>query len=154
MRKIFSLLGILCLALLSFTPLILPWVYDNPQPIAPLLDGVFPSADPNNIGSYSMVSAFPNLTFNDVSVIVSAPSNDPSHPTAGQLFVGTAGGMIYSLPNSSSATIGQRNTVLNFTAEVYTRGEAIAPTHPRDSWDTYLDGGLCIHALHREGKWL
>ncbi|MEL6675239.1 MAG: LamG-like jellyroll fold domain-containing protein [Bacteroidota bacterium] len=150
-RSLSRLFGFLLLAgigcLLSFAPS----AFNNPVAITPYLGGSFPDEDPSSLsGQYKMEIAFPNLTFNDVSAIASPANPDPGHATENMLFVGTVGGTIYAFDNQANVQTSQVITVLNHTTKVFARGENLAPTHPRDTWNHFLDGGLLNMVFHPE----
>ena len=80
-------------------------------PVAPFLDGVFPTRTPSGPGSsdWTIVPAFPNLELSDTLVI-------SSNPTVDRLYVGSRNGLIVSFENQPSA--GATETFLDLRDRV------------------------------------
>ena len=86
---------------------------DTPSPVAPYFGGVFPSSAPGDPSGWSVVNAFPNLTFTDPMMIKEIPGQN-------QFLVVGKNGQIWRFPKSSSATMAQRVQVLDLTAPTQT----------------------------------
>lgn len=104
-----------CLLLLSLVAACSP---DSDQgakgsavPVAPFLDGVFPTSTPSGPGSsdWTIVPAFPNLELTDTLVI-------SSNPTDNRLYVGSRNGLIVSFDNQPTA--GATETFLDLRDRV------------------------------------
>lgn len=80
-------------------------------PVAPFLDGVFPTRTPSGPGSsdWTIVPAFPNLELTDTLVISSNPDNN-------RIYVGSRNGLIVSFDNQPSA--GATETFLDLRDRV------------------------------------
>jgi uncharacterized repeat protein (TIGR03806 family) len=86
---------------------------DAPVAIGPFLNGVFPSRTPGPTGTWSMVEAFPNLTFVDPVRMVKDPVS------AAHMYVVCRNGEIWRVPFSSSATNAQKVRFLDRRANTW-----------------------------------
>ena len=70
--KLYSVLsGIIFFSFLTLSP----FGIDNPTPIEPFLNNVFPQESPS-FGNWKVVNAFPNLTFIDPIAMEEIPDED------------------------------------------------------------------------------
>ena len=86
---------------------------DAPVPVAPYFGGVFPSSAPGDPSGWSVVNAFPNLTFTDPMMLKEIPGQN-------QFLVVGKNGEIWRFPKSATATMAQRVQVLDLTAATQT----------------------------------
>jgi chitodextrinase/glucose/arabinose dehydrogenase len=86
---------------------------DTPVPVAPYFGGKFPSTAPGDPSGWTVVNAFPNLTFTDPMMLREIPGQS-------QFLVVGKNGEIWRFPKSASATMAQRVQVLDLTAPTQT----------------------------------
>ena len=89
-----------------------------PDPISPYLNGTFPDATPgSNLDddNWSVVPAFPNLTFTDPVSLIQTPEQDG-------FFIAGKRGHIWKI--SDDTTTAAKKTLLNIQHKVHTDGDA------------------------------
>jgi uncharacterized repeat protein (TIGR03806 family) len=121
---------VICGCSLLFFPPVCPaqtYGLDSREPIGAFLDGIMPAQPPGQVssGGWTTVSAFPNLTFPNPTVLL-------PEPRANHLFVGCREGYIYFFANDPAAT----NKTLFLDIHLRTQG--------------YDDCGLLGMAFHPE----
>lgn len=114
---------------------------DNPEAIQPFLNGNLPSTTPASATNWNDVVAFPNITFNDVTVFAAEPGSD-------RLYVGQRDGLIHyftndSLTNSKTIFLDLRSQVAE-TEESGLLGLAFHPEINQDSNYVYVYYGARI----------
>ena len=99
---------------------------DQPTPVAPYLDSIFPDASPSGTSqNWTVENAFPHLTFIDPVALVEIP-------TENSYYVASKVGVIWKISNDSSSTV--KDNVLDISAIV----------------DTDYDAGLLNAIIHPE----
>ncbi len=106
----------LCLGLLFLSFIIMPSQYgiENPSPIDPFLNNVFPEKSPSH-GFWKAENAFPNLTFTDPIAMVEIPEKN-------YYYVAGKPGLIWLIENDENTTVKQ--IALDIQSKVITSGDA------------------------------
>ena len=90
----------------------------SPQPIGPYLNGIFPSSTPGlgaGSGNWTLVNAYPNLTFDDPLSLVQIPDQSG-------FYVCGKPGFIWKI--DSDSTTSTKSVVLDISSVVHTDGDA------------------------------
>lgn len=74
-----------------------PYGIDTPTPVAPYLGGTFSEITPGGVTSWSVVNAFPNLTFRDPIQLVELPS--------GQFLIAGKSGELWVIDNDPATVV-------------------------------------------------
>ncbi|BCX49500.1 hypothetical protein HAHE_34080 [Haloferula helveola] len=90
---------------------------DNPVPVGPFVNGVFPSASPGSATGWAAVNAFPNLAFVDPMRL----SEIPGLP--GQLLLVCKNGQMWRFPNDPDVTPAEVVEVLDWRNETRRAGD-------------------------------
>lgn len=114
--RLFFALFPLLLFLAAVVPMLPPGL--TPQPIGPYLNGIFPTSTPGlgaGSGNWTLVNAYPNLTFDDPLSLVQIPDQSG-------FYVCGKPGFIWKI--DSDSTTSTKSLVLDISSVVHTDGDA------------------------------